>query len=348
MKKYILLIASILLAVTGVQAGELQKDYFAATKPGAWATYSLETADGTKARSSSQREADQGGQVVVEEVMKIQAGPGAGTESKNIHVLQKDFNLARDWLSFGKFTEKMRMKGTGYDMPVDPATLATIKKGSKDFRGAVTFEAAEVVDGRTCDRYAYTVAIMGPGPSKEAGKIWLDPTVAFGIVRQTAKTVNADGSVASSFELRLRETGQVQMATAAPDPASRPAAPAAPAVVSLLEGYKAGRVGIGVVVPPNSQGRQLQIILINKTERQLTVKLQAGSLDIPASSPVEVLKIAVKKSEQVVVPAGDTSEAITVDQRPGRGALEGRFELSVYEGTQLFSGSVTKGTVAGK
>ncbi|MBI5523670.1 MAG: hypothetical protein HY910_13670 [Desulfarculus sp.] len=348
MNKYLLLIAFILLAVTGAQAGELQKDYFAATKPGAWATYQLDTSDGTKARSSSQREADQGGQVVVEEVMKIQAGPGAGTESRNIHVLQKDFNLARDWLSFGKFTEKMRMKGRGYDMPVDPATLATIKKGSKDFRGAVTFEAAEVVDGRACDRYAYTVAIMGPGPSQETGKIWLDPTVVFGIVRQSAKALNADGSVASSFELRLKETGQVQMATTVAAPASRPAAPVAPAVVSLLEGYQAGRLGLVVSVPPGSQGRQLQLTLINKTEAPLTVKLPAGALDIPASSPVEMLKIAVKKNAQLVVPAGDTSEAVTVEQRPGRGAIEGRFELSVYEGTQLFSGSITKGTVAGK
>jgi hypothetical protein len=347
MKKYLLLMGLILSLASGASAGELKKDYFLATKPGAWAQYTLVTTDGTKGLSSSQRNPDVDGQVAVEESMKIQAGPGAGTESKNQYVLQKDFNLNRDWLSFGKFAEKMRMKAGSFDMPVDPATLAAIKKGAKDFRGAMTFEATEVVDGHACDRYAYTIVIAGPAPSKETGQVWLDSTVPFGIVRQVAKSHNADGSLASSFEIRLQETGLLQTAAAVATPRT-PAPPAAPAVVFLLEGYQAGRVGIEVSVPPGSNGRQLQLVFVNKTEASLTVKLGAGSLDIPASSPIGTLKIVVKKAAQLVVPGGDSSEPIAVEQQPGRGALEGKFVLSVYEGTQLFSGSVTRGTVPGK
>lgn len=188
---------------------------------------------------------------------------------------------------------------------------------------------------------------MGPAPSKETGKIWLDPTLAFGIVRQSARTINADSSPGSSFELVLQETGQKQMDAPASPPAA-PAKPAAPAVATLLEAYQAGRVGIVVTVEPGSGGRQLRLTLVNKGEAPLTVKLEAGSLDIPASSPVETLRIVVKQKAHVAVPAGEAPEPVTVEQRPGRGALEGKFELSVYEGTQLFSGSVTKGTVGGK
>lgn len=104
MKKIILSTLLALGLAASAQARELQKDYFANTGPGAWATYQLKISDGTQAVSSSQREADQGGQVVVEETMKIKAGPGAGNVVQTIHIMPKGFNLARDWLSFGKFT----------------------------------------------------------------------------------------------------------------------------------------------------------------------------------------------------------------------------------------------------
>lgn len=70
MKKIILSTLLALGLAASAQAGELQKDYFANTGPGAWATYQLKISDGTQAASSSQREADQGGQVVVEETIR--------------------------------------------------------------------------------------------------------------------------------------------------------------------------------------------------------------------------------------------------------------------------------------
>jgi len=336
-------------AVTRAPAGELKKDYFVETKPGAWAEYKLQTADGIKYSSSSQRNADEDGHVVIEEIVKIETGPGSPMESKNTFVLPKNFNIARDSLSYGKFTEKMKMQAGSMEMPVDAATLDAIKKGSKDFRGAVTFEAVEQVDGHACDRYGYSVAIPGPTPSKEQGQLWLDATVPFGIVRQVAKSFNADGSIASSFEINLQKTGRVQsIDTTDVTKSATPAAPIAPAVIPLVDGYKAGRVGIEVSVEKGSNGQHLQLVFINKTDMTLTVKLAAGALDIPASDPITTLKIVVKKAADVVVPASASSDAITVDQQPGRGALEGKFELSVYEGTQLYSGSVTRGTVSNK
>jgi hypothetical protein len=326
-------------------AGELKKDYFGATTPGTWAEYQLEASGGTKATSSSQRTADADGHVVLEETTKIQAGPGAGSESKNTLVMPQDFNLARDCLSYGKFTEKMTMKYGDMVMPADATTLEAIKKGAKDFRGAVTFEAVELVDGHTCDRYAYAVAIGGPGALKETGQLWLDASVPFGIVRQVAKSPNSDGSSASTFELKLLHTGKVQVDAPPAGPTPMARAPAAPSVVALVEAYQADRVAIEVAVEKDSGGRQLQLTFINKTETELTVQVAAGALSIPASDPIGALKIVVKKAANIIVPAGAAAEPIVVEQQPGRGALEGKFTLSVYEGTLLYSGSITRGTV---
>jgi len=347
MKTYILAMILIGSLVTAGQAGELQKEYFAATPPGAWAQYMLEAGDGSKYLSSSQRNADMDGRVVVEESMKGQSGAVTGTESQNIYLLQKDFKLANDWLSFGKFTEKMTMKAGDADIPIDATTLDAIKKGSKDFRGAVTFEAMENIDGRNCDRYAYSAVTAGPAPGKEIGRLWLDPTVPFGIVRQTVTSYNADGSVASSFEIRLQDTGRVQIDSpvAASSTPTGPVAPPVPVVASLIDGYKAGHIGIEVSVEKGSGGRRLQLVFINKTETVQIVRLQVGKLDIPASEPVEKLQIVVKDNADIVVPSAASSEAITVEQQSGRGAVDGKFELSVYEGTLLFTGSITLETL---
>lgn len=350
MKKYqyLLLFVFFGTALSAANAGELKKDYFLATPPGAWAEYRLETADGTKFLSTNQRNADENGHIIIEEGIKFQAGAGAGTESKNTFVLPQNFNIGRDWLSYGKFTEKMSMKVGSVVMPIDPTTLDSMKKGSKDYRGAVTFEETEKIDGHTCDRYSYSVAIAGPAPSKETGQLWLDATVPFGIVRQVGKSFNPDGSVASSFEIKLLETGRVQLDTIEATTSAPSAAPAAPAVVSLIDGYKAGRVGIEVSVEKGSNGHHLQLVFINKMDASLTVKMKKGTLDIPASDPISALRIVVKKDAEIVIPAGASSDAIMVEQQPGRGAIEGKFELSVYEGTRLYSGSVTHGTISNK
>lgn len=59
------------------------------------------------------------------------------------------------------------MKTGSYEMQVDQATLFAIKNGSKDYRGAVTFEAIEKIGDYTCDRYAYSIAIAGPAPKSQ-------------------------------------------------------------------------------------------------------------------------------------------------------------------------------------
>jgi len=331
-----------LFAIASAQAGDLKKDYFSATKPGDWVTQELSSPDGSKSEFTSQRMPDQDGHPVVELAVKVLAGPGAGADSKSIYTLPKDFNFARDWLSYGRVAEKMTMVFGGTEMPVDETTLKAIRDASKDYQGAVTFEASEKMDGHECDRYAYSVTIADPNAPTERGKLWLDPTIPFGIVRQTSESIKSDGSVASSYDIRLTGTGREQLEVE--DDAGSSAthdAPKAPAVVSLLEGYNAGRIALAVEVLPGSKGRGLGITLVNKTEDEITVKLVTGNYDIPGSSPVSELKVTIAKMGDIVIGPGESSEPIPAAQRGTRGPTDGKFVLSVYEGTPLYSGSVT-------
>ncbi|MFO1523332.1 MAG: hypothetical protein U1G05_15085 [Kiritimatiellia bacterium] len=101
-----------------------------------------------------------------------------------------------------------------------------------------------------------------------------------------------------------------------------------------------------MTVEAGSSGRRLRIVLINKLDAGVTVVLAPGELDLPAGDPVGALNIVVEKAAKVVVPPGDAAPPVLVGQRPGRGVIEGTFEMSVYEGTTLFSGSATRGTVS--
>lgn len=337
---------ALVISIPSAWAGDLNKNYFGATKPGAWSEYTLTSPDGSKAAYSYQRGADSDGQPVIELEVKILAGPGKDTKSKTNYFMPRDFNFERDGLNYGRLAAKMTMNYGGTEMAVDPKTLEMIKQGTKDFRGALTFEAPEKVDGHGCDRYAYAMKIGGPNPTQETGHLWLDPSVPFGMVRQTARVTDPAGKLVSEFEMRVSDTGlnQAVAAASAPPVEVKKATPAPPAEVSFAEGFKGGRVGMDVEVVPGSSGRQLRLSLVNKTEVKLTVNVPAGEMQMEVSSPVNSLHIVTAKAVQVTVPAGGKAEPVLVEQRGSRGVADGKCSLSVYEGTTpIFSGSVMVG-----
>jgi len=338
--------------IPALHAGDLNKNYFAATKPGAWSELLLTSPDGSKSEVSYQRNADTDGHPVVELGVKVLAGPGENSKSKTGYILPRDFNFERDGLNYGRFTEKMTMTVAGNEMTMDDKILGMIKQGTKDFKGALTFEASENVDGKPCDRYSYSIKIGGPSPTQETGRLWMNPTVPFGVVRQSARVTDPAGKLlVMEFDMRLTNTGLNQAIAAASAPPPFPVLeqkPVAPAKVTLAEGFKAGRVGMDVEVVPGTSGRQLRLVLVNKTDANLTVNVPAGDMQFDVDSPVNTLKIGTAKAAQVVIAAGDKAAPIVVQQRATRGIAEGHCSLSVYEGTPLFSGSVTIGNVPGK
>jgi hypothetical protein len=211
----------------------------------------------------------------------------------------------------------------------------------------VTFEATETIDGRACDRYTYALRAGGPVPTNEKGTLWLSDSVPFGIVRQTAEVFRPDGTKISSFEMRLQDTGFDQsLAESLPKPKQPTRAPVQPSTIALAEGYRAGRVGIEVMVVAGSSGRRLSLTLLNKTDAELTVTIRAGNTELKAGSPVNVLRFAISEALQLKLPAEGRRGPVLVDQRGKRGINDGHCALSVYEGKLLFSGSVTIGPLS--
>jgi hypothetical protein len=336
-----------LALVSRAGAGDLKKNYFGGTTPGAWSEYGLTSPDGSKSEFSYEREADADGHPVVAMGVKIVAGLGKDTTSKSNYVLPKGFSFEQEGLNYGRFAEKMTMVYGGTEMAVDAKTLEAIRQGTKNFAGALTFEAMETIDGRACDRYSYAMKIGGPAPTEEAGKLWMNVAVPFGIVRQMARVTDPSGKLVTEFDMRLTNIGVNQALAARAAPVAAPPAPKPPMMteVGLVDGYKTGKIGLDVEVVPGSAGHQLRVTLVNKTEGKLTVNVPAGATQLAVDSPVDTLKMSGVKALQAVIPPGGKADAFEAVQSAGRGLLDGHCSLSIFEGTPLFSGSATMGTV---
>jgi hypothetical protein len=165
------LVVAFLVSLASAPAGELRKSYFEATKPRAWSEYALTSGSRSKAIFRYQRQKNIDGKIVIELTVTTSIAPGKNSQSKNTYVMSRNFDLGRDGLSFGKFIEKMSMSSSGMVMQVDDATLNQIRQAEKDFRGVVTFEKTEKMDGRTCDRYTYSLRTHGPVPTIETGTL---------------------------------------------------------------------------------------------------------------------------------------------------------------------------------
>lgn len=317
------------------RAGEFNTDYYAGTPIGGWSQYSLTAKDGTASTYSYERKPDDEGRVVLELEVKTTGGVAAGAESTMTYTMPKGFDLAKNGMSYGTFTEKMIMKYGEMEMPVDEATLEIIRKAEKDYRGRVTFSGTEKIGDLACDRYTYA---LSTDTTKETGTLWLNATIPFAVVKHAGQVINTDGTVASDFAMTLTDHGRIQLGEAQPEPAPEPE-PAQPVEVGLVEGFKAGHIGMDVQALAG--GRRLSLTFRNEHQARLTVNIPAGPVNLDVGFPVETLGFTVAKATRLVLEAGTSSDALIVPQRGPRGIAEGTCYLSVYEGTPVFQGSVT-------
>lgn len=326
--------------------GELKAGYFDATPIGSWARYLSTSKDGTKIGYTYKRLPDEKGQARLEIETRILAGPGAGSTYKNLYVMLPGFDFSKDSLSYGKYVDRLSMQfGDAAPMPQSPEMIKMIRDSGNDFRGAVSFEAKEQKDGHSCDRYATAARSGGVAPSVTRGSLWLDASVPFAIVHQVGKVVQVDGTVLTDYEMVLEESGKSEgpAVIAAAVASSEPAVPGGTQTNTIASAYKEGKVGFRVTVMEGSAGRRLGLMVLNKGESDLVVAIVPGDQDFEAGSPVNQFKVTFKEGRTLMIPAGDASEPLEVLQRGTRGAQEGTFSISVYEGTPLCSGSVTIG-----
>ena len=358
--KFVLSVCLTLVYLTaGAWAGELKKPYFAATVPGDWAK--RETATERPGGEDQQiiytytRAPDSAGRVRIETVTEVKAGPGEGTESRQLNILEPGFDLSRGFIGYmGSLEASLALSGD-QAFPMQPDVIEIIRKNVQDVSKAFTYKGEEKIGGRTCDHYIYKIEMGDPNPSVTEFDVWLSEEVPFGIVRQISVSKDASGTVQSTSVENLIDSGSggevnSLLLSGTPNPkggdaetTAGGAAEMAPDTLALSKAYQDGKIGLGVEVVEGSGGARLRITIQNKTRAPLAIVVPKGTTQLEADMPVNTLTIVADAEKKLVAPARGRSETVDVGQAGSRGAKEGKFKLSVYDGSPLFQGTVTMG-----
>lgn len=345
MPKTALALLATLLATglaTAAGAAGYTKSYFGATKPGSWAQYTMTVVGQPDMGYVSTRLPDTGGnqrvEMRVEYMMQRKLTP-----SWTNYTLKAGYALESDALGFGKAVVAMstRVQG-GRDQPLPESTLVNVRKTMPDYAASAQFVGTDNIGGRMSDHYTYVNRYPGSPAQIETGELWLSDTIPFGLVRQKAVTKEETGKTVSQFEMVLIDSGagKADVATAA---AKAPAATAGP--LSLSDAYAKGKVELAVSVAEPDDGRNLRVTFRNKTDAPLKLAIPAGATVLDVGIPVDKLRLQAAAAKTVDLAPAATSAAQDFTQTGQRRPIKGAFAISTYEGTPLFSGSVTMGSV---
>jgi hypothetical protein len=347
MKKIISLAAalSLSLAVVGVVAAAdgvgYKKPYFAATRAGTWAQYTMKIEGQADMGYTNTRLPDVDGRQQVEVRVEYML-QGKLIPMFTRYTLKNGYALEADALGFGKAVTAMSSRQDGspaQDMPA--ATLDAVRKTMPDYAASAQFVGTENVGGKMSDRYKYVQRHPGTPAQIESGELWLSDSVPFGLVRQKAITREESGKVVSQFELLLVDSG----AAKAPVDAARSPGGAAGAV-ALGEAFKTGKVELAVSVQPSpADGSSLSVKFKNKTDAPLKVSIPAGTTTLDVGTPIDKLRLEAAAAKSIELGPNQTSSPVMLTQGGTRRAMNGAFTLSVYEGTPLYSGTVTMDTI---
>jgi hypothetical protein len=182
--------------------------YFAATVAGAWSRYAM-TSDGkTESTYTYRRLPDDDGRARVELRTDFTAGEFAGTWSTNRYVLSPTFHLEDDALSFARHCERLFMQSDKMteEQEMPQTTLPYVVAAGIDYAHSATFAGTETIEGRTCDHYTYHYVSKEKNRTIYDGEIWMDATVPFGLVRESASIKPKVGKP-SKYTMTLTATG---------------------------------------------------------------------------------------------------------------------------------------------
>ena len=336
-------LCSIGIAVAADPTG-YRKSYFGATKSGAFAQYVMKIEGQADIGSTVTRLADENGQQRVQVRIEYQA---AGTPSVAFtdYVLKAGYSLENDALGYGKALVAMSASAPGAKpTPMPAAVLDNARKTMPDYAASAVFMGTENIGGKDSGHYRYVQRHPGNPEHIETGEIWLNETVPFGLVKQKAVTAEAGGKLVSRFEMLLVDSGNRAAPASAADAA---AASKAVAPVPLADAFRSGRVELAVsVLPAGGDGRTLSIGFRNKTDGLLRLAIPAGPTNLDVGSPLGTLQLVAPSATALEIAPGATSRPVLLSQAGARRAIDGAFAVTVFEGTPLFSGSATMGSVA--
>jgi len=357
-----------------------KKAYFGQTTPGSFARLRMTDEKGAVSEYTYSRLADQGEDRWIELHYAVISGQFKGTDSVTACLVPAGFALEQDAIDFQAHARRCAANsGGGKATEYPPEIMKAIASGVINYASLVVFKGTDKVEGRACDHYtyAYKTTIMNK-PGTMNGDLWLSDAVPFGMVKESATTVDASGKVLSKYETVLAETGTNARtalagwswgkgtgarAAAPPAPAAggsvtarsslvggsarsttAPVAPAGPLTLPQALATNALKI-VCEVVPGSKDGSRIRLTLSNTSEKPLKVTLTRAPMTLDVGTPLETLTLAADVDRTVEIAPSRTAPPLEVNQRGKRRATAGRFTISGYEGKPLFSGSVDVGLV---
>jgi hypothetical protein len=333
-RTFLLLVVSLAIPCIASAAG-WKKTYFGATKPGTWARYIDHSSDPANVDMTVTltRLGDDEGRPRIE--LKMDSN-GKYPLVLNRYTMKNGFNVDRDLLDYGPSI----VGGAGGDADtqtvLDANTVKLIAQNMPAYGGAVVFKGSEVIDGKTTDRYSYS--LKRPGPSTESGDLWLSDAVPFGVVRNTFTITEKEKT--TNFERKL-------IATGAGPAVSTPAKPPVKTAFTLKEAYDEGLIRIDGEVDKavkNGERVHLHITVKEEAPSPMTVTIPKGKTSLHVDMPLDDFIIDMTAAKPLTL-TSEKGADIDVKQGGEERILKGTFQITTYEGQPLWTGSATVGPV---
>jgi hypothetical protein len=328
-RRTVILAALALLTPVGL-AADWKKPYFGGTKPGSWAKYEEKASVGPNSTATVTRLSDEGGRVRIEQHTEFAGGQTPA--STVVYEMAPGFLVDRDLIDFPKALVAMSFApGNDKPAPAPAATIASVKKVMPQFGPTAIFKATEMVGGKTCDHYTYSLAADAAGRI-ETGDLWLSDAVAFGLVKKTSTTKNAAGKVLYTNEQVLVESGTKSL------PSVTQAAPAR-ATMTVQAAYEAGLVEITVEVDPKvKNGERLLLLVELKQGKPFMLTVPGVKTSLTAGVPLDALVFQPTRAQAFELTAA-TPAAIVVRQLGEHRVTEGKFQIAMNDGKPIFVGT---------
>ena len=201
------LILAILAAwVTPSLTAGWNQAYFAATKPGSFAVTRTGSNVALPYSSTLTRLADENGQIVIENKLVFNDRTTPPTTSR--YVLAKGFDADHNLIDYmtGLVASRYAM-GSSTTFQDMPAAAIDAMKQMPTYAANAVFKGTETIGGKPCDHYTYTRSAQGDAQLL-TGEVWLNPSVPFGVVKETTKTTDAaTGKVVTITDSVLVDSG---------------------------------------------------------------------------------------------------------------------------------------------